>query len=956
MDSREPSAADVPGEALGGRADPPPDASVEGVARFGHYRILRQIAAGGMGIVYEAQQESPRRTVALKVIHPGLASPAVLRRFEVEGQILGRLHHPGIAQIHEAGTGASPTGPRPFFAMELVDGRPLVEYAEENDLGTSARLELVAKVCDAVQHAHEKGVIHRDLKPANVLVEPGGQPKVLDFGVARVTDSDLRTATMQTDVGQLLGTVPYMSPEQVAADPNELDTRSDVYSLGVILYELVSGRPPYDLSKKMLHEAARIIREVDPVPLSSVSRVFRGDVETIVQKALEKDKARRYASAAELAEDIRRYLADEPIVARPASAMYQLGKFARRNKILVGGMAAVFVVLVAGVVVSRAEAARARHAEGLATERLVAMRAARDLAEDRRREADTARLAAETAEKAEAASAERARAENVRARAVIDFLHDMLASADPNRSGVREVTVREILDDAASRLDAGTLADQPEVEAAVRSTLGVAYLALARMEEAERHLRRALALRVEQDDPSLVAEAEHDLGKLLVRTEQLEEAEDHLQAALAVHRRLAGERSREVADDLAILAMLRNKLDRNEESLALKQQVLTIRRELFGEQDETVAAALHDLGFQYMILRDYPNAERTLREAVAVFEETAPKSVELATALRTLGGVLVSEGEFDEAERVLRRGLVTAQDLYGDLHTTTARTEAELGRVLYRGGDLAGAEPLLRDALAVQRELLGSHTEVALTMTSLASVLIAKGELEEARSALQDTLDMRVELLGENSSAVADAHLRLGRVLVASGQDGEAEPHYRLAAEQFERALGADHPDWTYAAEELALLLQRRGDLDEAEALLRRLMATRTAAWDPLQYQVMRGWHLLAEVLSDRRDWDALEALTDELLATYEEKLPPDHLYLKGTRLYLGTVLAARGRFKEAEELMLPGASAFREHPGIPAEDKRLFLSHMVRLYEGWQRPEQAAEWKRSVEELSEDR
>jgi len=319
---------------------------------IGRYRILRKIGQGGMGAVYEAEQFNPKRTVALKVIRPGLTNRSLLRRFDLETQMLGRLQHVGIAQIYEAGTADAGYGPQPYFAMELVRGGSLRDHIVRNHLGTRARLELMAKICDAVHYAHQRGVIHRDLKPGNILVDATGQPKILDFGVARATDSDVQATTMQTDVGQLIGTLAYMSPEQVAANPYDLDIRSDVYALGVITYEMLAGGLPYDLKNKMIPEAARIIREDDPTRLSVVNRVFRGDVETIVAKSLEKEKVRRYGSAAELADDIRRYLADEPIVARPPTTIYQLQKFAKRNKPIVFGVFGVFAALVAGIIVS----------------------------------------------------------------------------------------------------------------------------------------------------------------------------------------------------------------------------------------------------------------------------------------------------------------------------------------------------------------------------------------------------------------------------------------------------------------------------------------------------------------------------------------------------------------------------------------------------------------------------
>ena len=304
---------------------------------IGRYRILRLLGEGGMGAVYEAEQDSPQRAVALKVTRPGLLAPAFLKRFKQEVEILGRLHHPGIAQIYEAGVAEDG---QPFFAMEYIRGLTLGEYARVQSLTVQARVELMARVCDAAQHAHDQGVIHRDLKPANILVDESGQPKVLDFGVARATDADLLTGAGLTQTGQLLGTPNYMSPEQLTGDPAAIDQRADVYALGVILFELLAHALPYQLTNRPLAEAALMIREQDAPRLGSINPELRGDVETIVGKALAKDRARRYASAADLAADLRRWLAHEPILARPPSALYHLRKFARRHKGLVGGVVA----------------------------------------------------------------------------------------------------------------------------------------------------------------------------------------------------------------------------------------------------------------------------------------------------------------------------------------------------------------------------------------------------------------------------------------------------------------------------------------------------------------------------------------------------------------------------------------------------------------------------------------
>ncbi|MCB9863111.1 MAG: serine/threonine protein kinase, partial [Phycisphaerales bacterium] len=340
--------------------------SNEGIPEYiAGYRVIRKIGAGGMGVIFEAEQDSPRRRVALKVLRPGLFGREAMKRFQREAHVLGHLQHAGIAQIHEAGMAETGNGNRqPFFAMELVDGEPLDQFSNSRKLGARQRLELIARVCDAVQHAHQKGVVHRDLKPNNVLVvasdstssigthDPLGQPKVLDFGIARVTDADVQTVTLQTEVGQLVGTLAYMSPEQVAGNSEDIDTRSDVYALGVMLYETLSGKRPHDLAGLSIVEAARIITETDPQPLGQLDRALRGDIETIVAKALEKDRERRYGSVAELAVDIRRHLQYQPIEARPAGTAYHLSRFARRNRGLVAGFMTALAALTIGLIVS----------------------------------------------------------------------------------------------------------------------------------------------------------------------------------------------------------------------------------------------------------------------------------------------------------------------------------------------------------------------------------------------------------------------------------------------------------------------------------------------------------------------------------------------------------------------------------------------------------------------------
>ena len=321
---------------------PPPPEGIDG------YELGECIGAGGMGLVYRAQQQSPRRQVAVKILRSPLSSPEAQNRFSYEAEVLGRLRHPGIASIYDAGTFESGRGRQPFFAMEFVEGCDLLEHSNKLGLGPRDRVRLMVEICDAIQHAHENGVVHRDLKPANLLVDDSGAVKVLDFGVARVIHSDTAENTRQTATGQVVGTIAYMSPEQATGNP--IDPRCDVYSLGVVAYELMTGEMPYDTSEASLQESLRIISEDEPAKLGTSSFRYRGDIETIVSKALEKDPERRYRSAGAMGADFSRYLREEPIVARAPSSIYQLTKFVRRNRGLVAAVTTAFLLLIAGLV------------------------------------------------------------------------------------------------------------------------------------------------------------------------------------------------------------------------------------------------------------------------------------------------------------------------------------------------------------------------------------------------------------------------------------------------------------------------------------------------------------------------------------------------------------------------------------------------------------------------------
>lgn len=360
---------------------------------FGKFKIEALIGAGGMGAVYLAEQEKPHRKVALKVMRFGWTKESGLRRFAREVELLGRLQHPSIAQVFDAGVVERRGQEFPYFTMEFVEGRTFSRWLDDAKPPVATKVRLIAEIAEGIDHAHARGVVHRDLKPSNVLVTASGRPKIIDFGLAR--DDDAALSAPETEIGQVLGTIPYMSPEQFAGDSRQVDARTDVYAIGAMLHEALTGRLPFDLRKKTLAEAARIVATEEPSRVGSIVKELRGDVETIVQKALEKDRARRYASAAELAADLRRYLADEPIAARPASTLYQLQKFARRRKALVGGIAATIMALIVGIFGTTAGLMRATKARDDA---VAAERAERESRAVAQRNADEARFRAYVSE------------------------------------------------------------------------------------------------------------------------------------------------------------------------------------------------------------------------------------------------------------------------------------------------------------------------------------------------------------------------------------------------------------------------------------------------------------------------------------------------------------------------------------------------------------------------------
>jgi serine/threonine protein kinase/Tfp pilus assembly protein PilF len=753
----------------------PPPATSETVPpmpkEIGHYRVKRIIAAGGMGVVYEAVQEQPRRTVALKIMRHGIASRSALRRFEYESQILARLRHPGIAQVYEAGMHDDGSGGTPFFAMEYIAGaKDIVSYAKAKHLGTREKLELFLKVCDAIHHGHQKGIIHRDLKPANILVDSFGQPKIIDFGVARATDSDLAVTTLQTDVGQLVGTVQYMSPEQIDADPHDIDTRSDVYALGVLLYQMLTDRLPYTVGGKVIYEATRMIREAAPTRMSTIDRTLRGDVETIVLHTLEKDRDRRYQSAVELAQDIRRYLDNRTILARPPSLLYQVKTFIRRNKTFVAGVAAVFVALVLGIIGT--------------TMGLV-----------------------------------RARTEAATYNAVSGFFEQSFAELEASEGTGPNALVRDLLDDAAAAIDT-ELSDEPEVQARLQWSIGNGYKALTLFDEAERHLTAALAMQRQlhgERDPA-VAQTMEDLGSTLWFKGRYADAEKLYRGCLDIRRDLYGAEHETVARSLDYLAASLNSQHKYEDAESLYRKALQMRRNLFGDRHDRVARTKNNLAICLEAQKRYPEAEKLLREVVDTARSLhGPDHVAVAVSLSNLGDVLASMGRNDEAEQHYREALAIKRKALGDDHASVAITLSLLAKLLNSMGRYDEAEQLCREALEIQRaKLEPTHHRTLATASRLARILANKGDWRGAEGAYRELVELRSMAYPAGDLRITWAQVDLARCLRELGRYEEAETLLQECLRRVEDQLGPDDDGTNLIREHFVALYEAWGKPDRA--------------------------------------------------------------------------------------------------------------------------------------------
>jgi serine/threonine protein kinase len=876
---------------------------------IGTYRILRLLGAGGMGAVYEAEQQSPHRTVALKIIQPGFTTPELLRRFKQEANALGKLQHPGIAQIHEASTADTGLGPQPYFAMELIRGPSLTEYAETHRLKTRERLELLAKICDAVQHAHQRGIIHRDLKPANILVDETGQPKILDFGVARVVDSEW-PVTRQTDLGELVGTLAYMSPEQITAEPFEVDTRSDVYALGVILYQLLAGRLPYQGGN--LNQIVQVIREQEAPPLGSVSRAYRGDIETIAAKALEKEKARRYASAADFAADIRRYLGNEPITARPPSGTYQLRKFAKRHTAVVSGTAVVFLVLTAGIIASTSEAARANRAGQAALRERDRATAAGQTAIQERDRAQRAEQAATTERNRAVAEARRADTESATAKAVRDFLlNDLLAQAGataqagPNMQPDPDLKVRTALDRAVARMP-GKFDKRPLVEAAIRQTIGDAYWELGLYSDAERQTARAIELReryLGRYSPDALS-SRNKLGEQYIAAGKFNEAEKLFAEVAEARARVLGPDHPDTLSTMANLAFAYGRLSRYVEAERLASAVLKRQLHLLGERNPETLNSMNNLAQLYMDQGKFPQAEEFYTQFVSISPQVlGTGDPRMLSGMNNLAQLYRRQGKLPKAEELLLQVLEMERRVLGTEHRGTASTMNDLALVFRQEGKYRQAEDLYANSLQIHRRVLGEENPLTLAVMENLGVLYRDQSRDaEAEAAVMKVLEIRRRVLGNDHR---DTLASLNSAAVFSRDHGkypEAESLFLQVVAGFRRVLGDQAANTLTGKDNLAVVIGEQGRYSEAELLLKEVVEGRRRLLGSDNSYTLRSMNNLAVIYREERRHAEAESLFLQALEGRRTKLGPEHPDTLTTMNDLALLYETEGKYGEAQE------------------------------------------------------
>ncbi|MCH9002105.1 MAG: tetratricopeptide repeat protein [Planctomycetes bacterium] len=828
--------------------------------RIGQYRIKREIASGGMGTVFEAVQENPRRTVAVKVMRQGIASRSALRRFEFEAQLLARLRHPGIAQIYEAGTHRDDSGTTPYFAMEYIpSAKSITKFAKDKRLGRRERMALFMDVCDAVHHGHQKGIIHRDLKPSNILVDSSGQVKVIDFGVARSTDSDMAVTTLQTSVGQLIGTLQYMSPEQCEADPHDIDTRSDVYALGMVFFELLSDHLPYELKDKTIAAATRVIRESRPTKLSVWNRALHGDVETIAAKALEKDRERRYQSASDLKQDIERCLNNEPIVARRASLTYQMAMIVRRNKAVFAAFALAFLTLVVATVVSFSLYVQASH------------------------------------------SAQRAASEAVRSEQVASLLESMLEGVGPSVALGRDTTMlREILAQTAARIDKD-LEGQPGVEASLRTTIGSAYLALGQYELADKHLRRAEALAADvfgEANPRTL-HTKSLLADLLFLQGRWTEAEKRATETLRVRREVLGDSHPDTLTSANRLAEVLRKQGRFADAERMYSDTLRQRRSTLGTEHPDTLTSMANLATVYYDQRKFKEAEQLNRLALAARRQVlGQEHPDTLSSMHNLAIALWSQGEPEQAAVLYRNALEIKKRVMGDEHPSTLKTMNNLGSILLGQNKNAEAEAVFRETLEIKRHMLGAdHPSTLVTLRGLADSLHKQGKLDEWRIHKRERL-VHLKHRAEMRDGGPAAMNEYAWVLLTYEPLDMRDPKTALVVAK--RAVNLSQASNPMFLDTLARAYHMTDHLDDAIETQRRALAQLEPGNFPIREALEES---LLKYLEQKQNDAAVEEVLRAAVSRYRGAFPKENALLATSLARLGRFLLDKKRYAEAEPI-----------------------------------------------------
>lgn len=902
---------------------------------IGPYRLLERLGRGGMGEVFLAERDDAQfqRRVALKLVKRGMDTDAILRRFRQERQILAALAHPGIAHLYDGGMAEDG---RPYFALEYVEGGvPIDAYCDANHLPIPARLRLFQRVCEAVQFAHQNLVVHRDLKPGNILVSQTGEVKLLDFGIAKLLDPDLAPYSIaQTQAEVRIMTPEYAAPEQVRGEP--ITTATDGYQLGVLLYELLTGHRPYRLNTRATDEIARVICEEEPErPSTAVGRTqekrttdatpvtpetvslaratvpevlrrrLRGDLDTIVLKALQKDPQRRYTSVKALADDVQRFLDGHPVEAQPDSVGYRVSKFVRRHTVGVGVTVLVFVLLLSfGLTMAVQNARIARQAEEIARER--------DAATE-----------------------------------VAAFLTGVFQMADPTTSRGEVVTARELLDGGAARIETD-LAAQPAVQARMMQTMGDVYLSLAQYAQADSLLHRSLMLRQQMFGATHpeVAEALVALGLLAVHRKEVAAADSLLAAALVMQRQVLGDGHPATARTMNHHAGVLAEAGRLEAAEALNREALAILQ-AEGGSSAAVAEAMSDLATTLRLADQYEEAETLLRDALAIHRaQHGERHTAVAAGMGKLALLLRKQARYEEAEALLHEAMVLNRQLYGHAHPEIASALSELAGVVKDQGDYERAVVLYDSALGITRAVYGTQSvNVAQQTNNLATAYIYLGDMATARRLIEEALPVAERIIGEVHPMTASMRNNLSYVLGQMNDRPGAERELRKVLAIETSLYGEEHTEVAMTTASLATLLWEQGVYEEAEQLARTALALRRKLLPPDHPDLANSIYGVAAMIVDRVPEEA-EPLLREVLAIRQAAFSKEDMRVVLATGRLGDCLRRLGRYDEAESLLLASYAMANETQGPDHWLTQYQLDFLIALYGALRRPDEQARYR----------